>query len=496
MESAPGRLVLKLERMRHEVSTRARDPIRGQALRPQVDTLDALIAEARQVESTAEQLGFGDRFPGTVPGLKPLADRLSTAAKQFGWSDIESYLPTETISVPPEVGEVPLPATAGQVLGLPYAEFLQAVDAKPPAEALPYLREQRQYYAVEAADIERYLSTVRGERTHETATAMLKRKQELLSRIRELDVRIRRLEDQMRPDGRPTLPCFAIGTPVLTPDGPRAIETLTAGDAVLSCDTSADRILTGRVIECHRNLTLRFIRITVAREVVRATGRHPFWVEEESDWVPAEQLIPGLHLRLHGADSVAIDDVKVESVVDAPTFDLSIEPEPTYFVGPGVLVHNTPPPMPKTRHYVWRDAQGAVVSGGPFKIYLGTNATAPEWDDCMYVGQTEQTREKRQADHRAEAERELPGLANRPDDDRDKRYYRFKKDIVLAVIADGLLNKDQASWLEQGNIDYERPRRHEVKNMMNRREELVSTGPAVEARLRADPIVRASGYCP
>jgi hypothetical protein len=31
---------------------------------------------------------------------------------------------------------------------------------------------------------------------------------------------------------------------------------------------------------------------------------------------------------------------------------------------------------------------------------------------------------------------------------------------------------------------------------MNRRDELKTTGPAVEAALRGDLIVRASGYCP
>ena len=47
------RLVLKLQRMRHDIDIRARDPIRGAAMRPQLDTLDELIAEARQVESAA-----------------------------------------------------------------------------------------------------------------------------------------------------------------------------------------------------------------------------------------------------------------------------------------------------------------------------------------------------------------------------------------------------------------------------------------------------------
>lgn len=83
-----------------------------------------------------------------------------------------------------------------------------------------------------------------------------------------------------------------------------------------------------------------------------------------------------------------------------------------------------------------------------------------------------------------------------PDNDPTKRYYRFKQSITLNAIADGLRTQNEADWLEQKNIEFERPRRRELRNLMNRRDELKTTGPAVEAALRGDLIVRASGYCP
>ncbi len=187
-----------------------------------------------------------------------------------------------------------------------------------------------------------------------------------------------------------------------------------------------------------------------------------------------------------------MERVEHVTAIDAPTVDLSVSPHETYFVGPGVLVHNTPP----IRHYTWRDGTGASVPGGNFKIYLGTNSTDAEWADCIYVGQTEQSVPDRQRQHRAEAVTWLAAHTSVPDNDDTKRYYRFKRDVVLSTIADGLRNVDQADWLEQGNMDFEKVRRTNIRNFMNRREELKSTGPAVEARLRADPIVRASGYCP
>jgi hypothetical protein len=493
MSSEPGRLVLKLQRKHHEVDSFVRgDPIRGPARRPERDALEQLIAEARQVEQQAELLGFGERFTGAVPGLAALATRLHEAARQFRWNDITAYLPGDPAPAVPEPGEAPLPPTALQVLGLPFPQFLAHVDGLQPAEALPFLREQRRYFAAEMIDIAAYLQRMRSERRSDTYRAMEQRSAELSARIGDIDLRIHSLRDVVNPDARPTLPCFAPETPVLTPDGPRPIGSLREGDAVWSCDPRGGAPRVGRVAAVHRNVTLRFVRVGVGGQELRATGRHPFWVCERVDWVAAEELRPGEHLLGFDGSRARVESLAFEAAADAPTVDLSVLPQPAYFVGPGVLVHNTP----AVRHYQWRDASGASVPAGAYKIYLGTNSTSPEWDNCVYIGQTMQAISKRQDDHRTEARDWLAGHGSTPDHDRNKRYYRFKRDMVIRPIADGLLNVDQADWLEQKNIDFERRARRDPNLILNRREELRSSAPEVEARLRADPIVRASGYCP
>src|SRR5262249_55476426 len=161
---------------------------------------------------------------------------------------------------------------------------------------------------------------------------------------------IRLLQDVLRPDGRPDLPCFAPDTPVLTPDGVRRIGALREGDAVLAADDSGAP-LAGRVVQVHRRMTMRYIAVRAGGQPVRATGGqrvgraggHRFWVEESGAWVAAAELTPGLSLRLADGRNATVESVEVEEAPGAPTVDLSVVPHPAYFVGAGVLVHNAPP---------------------------------------------------------------------------------------------------------------------------------------------------------
>ncbi len=504
MESEPGRLVLKLQRKREEVNRVVTgDPIRGPRFENQRNVLDELIREAQAVEDEAARLGFGERFSGTVPGLRPLADRLHRLAQQFDWHDIVAFLPTEP-SITVEQAEAMPPAAAQQALGLPFDQFMIEVENLPAAQAVPLLREQRRYYEQELLDINNYMRARPG---GPTAIAMERRQQELITRIAALNLRIRQLQDVIRPDGRPELPCFSPDTLVHTPDGPRPIGSLHEGDKILTCADSADVPVIGQVTAVHRKMTLQFFAISVEGVVVRATGRHPFWIEECGAWVAASELQKGQHVRLVDGRIAPIDSVKMETEEGALTVDLSVSPYSTYFVGAGVFVHNTPP----LRDYGsrWRHADGRVVSGGPFKIYLGRNPTSTEWDNCIYVGQTAQDRARRESGHRNEAQNWLNDHLGVPDSDPEKRYYRFKQNIHLDLIAVGLLAdaedpqfSAQADWLEQENIDYERSLRGELRGVnydtrkvMNRREQLRTSKAETRNRLVNDPIVRASGFC-
>jgi Domain of unknown function (DUF4157) len=481
MASAPGRLELKLQRRRDEVNRRiVGNPMAPQRDRDQRAALDELITEAHAVEAEARRLGFGDRFSREVPGMRPLAQRIHSFAQQFEWHDIAPFLPSEA-QITPQPGET-VPVEAQQVLGLPYDKFRAHVATIQAAEALPLIREQREYYALELGDIRTYQNA---RPSGDTAQAVERRRRELLDRVIEMDREIRRLQNVLNPDGRPELPCFAPDTPVWTPQGQRPIGSLRPGDAVLTWD--GGRVLQGEVLDVHRKATLQFYAVCAAGAAVHATGRHPFWVEDRRDWVPACELQAGDRARLADGRIVEIGSITPMPAEGASTVDLSITPYPTYFVGPGILVHNTPP----VRHY--GDKWKPPTKPGPYMIYLGINQLPGEFSNSIYVGQTMQTKSKRQSDHRAEALRWLDDHPSVPDTDPEKRYYRFKKELRLDIIADGLRNVDQADWLEQKNMDYERGLSHEL---MNRREELKSTAAAVRQRIIDDPAIQAAGLCP
>ena len=484
MASLSGRLELKLQRKRDEVQRRIQgNPIPRQRDKDESAALLELIGEAHEVEEEARRLGFGERFSGKVAGMEPLAKRIHTFAQQFEWRDIAPYLPTET-QITPQPGEI-IPDEAEEVLGLPYADFLAKVETMPPAEALPLLREQREYYAREAGDISKYLGA---RPTGETAEAVKKRYTDLTARVVELNRRIARLQDEVNPDGRPELPCFSADTLVWTPRGQVEIGSMQPGDALFTWDGA--QVLQGEVQAVHRKATLQFYLVRAVGATVQATGQHPFWVEDRRDWVPACELKPGDHLRLRDGGTTEIESVECLAAQLAPTVDLSVTPYPTYFVGPGILVHNA-----SIRHYGnrWRPPTQA----GPFKIYRGTT-TQPgikpdEFKNSVYIGQTSQAVSKRQKQHREQAEIYLSDHAGDPDTDLKKRFYRFKKEITLVPLADGLLDDDQASWLEQANLEYEQSRGFEVLYL---REELTKSKDKVKATLMNDQRIKDAGLCP
>jgi hypothetical protein len=87
--------------------------------------------------------------------------------------------------------------------------------------------------------------------------------------------------------------CFAAGTLVLTPEGPKPIEQIKAGDYVLSRDEHnvAGKIEPKRV-EKTSNGHAELVALHVGGQVLRATKEHPFFVNEKG-WTAAGDLRPG-----------------------------------------------------------------------------------------------------------------------------------------------------------------------------------------------------------
>ncbi|HEX8722747.1 MAG TPA: polymorphic toxin-type HINT domain-containing protein [Pyrinomonadaceae bacterium] len=283
---------------------------------------------------------------------------------------------------------------------------------------------------------------------------------------------------------RGLLPCFSGDTAVWTADGPRRIDGLAPGATVLAFDFSRMDVVRRAVLAVLRNRTEHFYDVRTDGGVVRATGRHRFWVESESAWVAARELRPGMLLRTPDGRAAAVSSVALREVPGAASYNLSVEGAHNYFVGPGLLVHNAGPvDVNLARVYVIYRAR-----------YKGKEA---RFKDKSYIGQTTEVSmsgesagkprgvEERGAEHVANAERELElHKTEKHLSAKDIEFYNFMKDAVLEEIVVGIETKAQADYLEQKNLEAERTalgddaladiREPGEKKVLNRREQIKS----------------------
>ncbi|MBA3707214.1 MAG: hypothetical protein H0W83_00165, partial [Planctomycetes bacterium] len=200
--------------------------------------------------------------------------------------------------------------------------------------------------------------------------------------------------------------CFVAGTPVHTDHGLLAIETIHTGDHVLSRDprtgiqrfqrvaatfvthpTTLYKVVIGA---CHPEPTSSISSSTTNSEgsddlsesatlALTCTGTHPFWVIEQNDFVPAEDLRSGEHVLLADGDSAIVMRTEVEAVPDGQsftTYNFEVEVFHTYFVGSqGVWVHNAAPRecervFTVVQHVADRDATDLVRAGGTVRARM------------------------------------------------------------------------------------------------------------------------------
>ena len=293
------------------------------------------------------------------------------------------------------------------------------------------------------------------------------------------------------PSSRGLLPCFSPDTLVLTPQGPRPIDQLSAGDLVWTFDFASRKRHARPILQLHRGHTLAFHRLLTDRGEIVATSQHRFWVESDLAWRTAHTLSPGEILRDADGGRLLVLENAREAVDTAATCTLSVEECHNFFVGPGALVHNEPVD---------------VGLGGDFVIYRGTNPN-PKFRGKTYIGQTTDLdfhgeargTEMRQGEHQAWARKQLAEDAAgiKKLSGRDKAFYEFMKDATLEPIVKGIATQDQADYLEQRNIDLERQVSGK-DNVLNRRNEITKESHMKEVveSIKADPAVKAKGYCP
>lgn len=257
---------------------------------------------------------------------------------------------------------------------------------------------------------------------------VLEESQQLRKKLNEIERTLKRLDAILNPRQGLKLPCFSGETLVWTDSGAKRIDGIQIGELVLAFDLASQQVVTRSVVNVLHNKTTHFYEMQIAGQQIRATGRHPFWVSEESEWVEANKLKPGMSVRLLNGSVVPIEAVRRQEVPESRTYNLSLEEVPTYFVGAGVLVRN----------------EGVVDYGlgGVGKVYIGTN---PDYPGQIYVGETDQPIADREYDHITTAKRKLKGQLTLS----DREFFKFKRGMTIKAVATGLTEKEYNWYIEE-----------------------------------------------
>ncbi len=137
--------------------------------------------------------------------------------------------------------------------------------------------------------------------------------------------------------------CFVAGTLVETPDGPRAIETLVAGDAVISVRVSDGARFTRRVDAVTTGVGYEFHTLTVDGVTThQMTGTHPVFDARQRAFVPAADLPADAQLLNAQGEATAVTGHAVETrwLIPRRVFNLSVDGPDHTFIADGVVVHN------------------------------------------------------------------------------------------------------------------------------------------------------------
>ena len=135
--------------------------------------------------------------------------------------------------------------------------------------------------------------------------------------------------------------CFVAGTLVQTENGPVAIEEIQVGDSVWAWDEVTGTVALKSVVDTYINETYELIHIFVNDEEIVATPAHPFYSPLKG-WTKACNLSSGDVLVLSTGEYVVIDKVQYEQLQNPQkVYNLNICDFHTYYVGCGILVHNS-----------------------------------------------------------------------------------------------------------------------------------------------------------
>ena len=135
--------------------------------------------------------------------------------------------------------------------------------------------------------------------------------------------------------------CFVAGTAILTGAGYVAIENIKVGDIVWSTNPDTGETALKEVLQTYVNETNELIHVTVDGEEIVTTPSHPFYIPRQG-WTDAIHLKAGDILLTVNGEYVVVEKVQHE-LLEAPikVYNFEVEDFHTYYVGDGVLVHNS-----------------------------------------------------------------------------------------------------------------------------------------------------------
>lgn len=123
--------------------------------------------------------------------------------------------------------------------------------------------------------------------------------------------------------------CFGAGTLVQTLTGAQAIETIQAGDRVLSQDPTTGATSYQPVLEFHKNPPYETLRIALGDETLTVTPLHYLW-RAGKGWTMARNLTVGDQVRTLGG-TARVESITATGVM--PVFNLVVAENSDYFVG-------------------------------------------------------------------------------------------------------------------------------------------------------------------
>lgn len=159
------------------------------------------------------------------------------------------------------------------------------------------------------------------------------------------------LDPKLRDKGEDLLEsvCFKAGTRVRTESGWAAIETLSEGDTVVSCDFWGEQCVYRAITRVMASETSSIVHLTVNGETIEVTPNHPVYVADETrgEFTPVGSLKVGDKILALNGDQLVIDALEREELAEPMTvYNLEVHGVHNYYVSAphgeaqDLLVHN------------------------------------------------------------------------------------------------------------------------------------------------------------